>query len=79
MLAKNRFLEWAIGDDPAKAGTPQLQWTNLPESWGVFVLLAMIFAIGYGVFLALSQGNQHLLHATETDVWADCDWRSCYC
>lgn len=50
ILAKNRLLEWIVGDDPAKAGTPQLQWTNLPESWGVFVLLAIIFAIAFGVF-----------------------------
>lgn len=50
ILAKNRLLEWVIGDDPGRAGTPQLQWTNLPESWGVFVLLTMIVAIAFGVF-----------------------------
>ncbi len=50
IIAKNRVLEWIIGDDPTKAGTPQLQWTNLPESWGVFVLLAAVAAVVFGVF-----------------------------
>ena len=27
-----------------------MEWTNLPESWGVFVLLAVIFALVFGVF-----------------------------
>ncbi len=39
-----------IGDDPQKTGTPQLQWANMPESWGVFVLVAIIAAIVFGVF-----------------------------
>ena len=50
IIAKNRLLEWMIGDDPAKAGTPQIQWTNLPESWGVFVLIALIAGIAFAVF-----------------------------
>ncbi len=33
---------WLLGDDPARSGTPRMQWANLPESWGVFVLLAAL-------------------------------------
>jgi hypothetical protein len=50
IIAKNRLLEWVLGDDPTRAGTPQIQWTNLPESWGVFVLIGIVGAIAFGVF-----------------------------
>ena len=50
LLAKGKFLEWALGNDPDRAGTPKLQWVNLPESWGVFVLVAIVAAIIFGVF-----------------------------
>lgn len=50
LIAKNNFLEWALGDDPQRAGTPQLQWANMPESWGVFVLIAAIAAVIFSVF-----------------------------
>ncbi len=50
ILAENRLLEWIIGNDPTKSGDPKLQWANLPESWGVFLLLAAIAAVSCGVF-----------------------------
>lgn len=43
------WLQWMLGDDPNRAGTPRLQWGNLPESWGVFVLIAVIAAIVFAV------------------------------
>ena len=44
------LLKWMIGDDPSKSGTPRLVWANFPESWGVFVLIAVVLAVAYGVF-----------------------------
>ncbi len=44
------MLNWILGDDPTRAGTPRMQWTNFPESWGVFVLIAILAAIAFGVF-----------------------------
>lgn len=41
---------WLAGDEPGRTGTPQIQWSALPHSWGVFVLLAIVIAIGFGVF-----------------------------
>ena len=35
---------------PERAGDPRLEWTNMPESWGVFVLLFTVMAIVFGVF-----------------------------
>ena len=39
ILAESSLLEWLVGSDPNGDGTPRLQWMNMPESWGVFVLL----------------------------------------
>lgn len=50
LIAANNLLEWVLGNDPSRTGTPRLQWANLPESWGVFVLVAVVAAIGFGVF-----------------------------
>ena len=50
LIAQNKFLEWAVGSDPDASGTPKLQWANLPESWGVFVLIAIVAAVIFGVF-----------------------------
>lgn len=50
LIAENQMLGWILGTDPDQAGTPRLQWTNLPESWGVFVLIAVVAAIAFGVF-----------------------------
>ncbi|MDB2318710.1 hypothetical protein N9V88_03900, partial [bacterium] len=49
-IAESRLLEWLVGADPDRAGTPRLQWSNMPESWGVFVLLAILAAVVFGVF-----------------------------
>lgn len=50
LIAKNNLLEWILGNDPDRAGTPKLQWVNMPESWGVFVLVTVVAAIIFGVF-----------------------------
>ena len=49
-IAESRLLEWLVGADPDRAGTPRLQWANMPESWGVFVLVAILAAVVFGVF-----------------------------
>ena len=50
ILAESSLLEWLVGSDPNGDGTPRLQWMNMPESWGVFVLLLIVVAIVFGVF-----------------------------
>ncbi len=50
LIADNNLLEWILGNDPDRAGTPKLQWVNMPESWGVFVLVAVLVVIIFGVF-----------------------------
>ncbi len=51
LLAENSgFLEWLVGERPDRTGTPAIQWANLPESWGVFVLIAIIGLLCYGCF-----------------------------
>lgn len=51
LIAENSgFLQWLVGERPDRSGTPALQWANLPESWGVFVLIAIIGLVCYGVF-----------------------------
>ena len=50
LIAESRLLEWLVGADPDRAGTPRLQWSNMPESWGVFVLVAILAAVVFGVF-----------------------------
>ena len=50
LIGKNSLLQWIVGQDPDRAGTPRLEWTNLPESWGVFVLLFVVLALVFGVF-----------------------------
>ena len=42
--------DWLIGSDPDAKGSPVLKWANFPESWGVFVLIFVVLAIGFGVF-----------------------------
>ncbi|MFT5302643.1 MAG: hypothetical protein ACI87E_001459 [Mariniblastus sp.] len=49
LLAQGSFLEWLLGNDPQRAGTPKLQFVNMPESLGVFVLIAAVMAIVAGV------------------------------
>lgn len=50
LLAENTLLRWIVGERPDRTGTPAIQWANLPESWGVFVLIAIVGLICYGVF-----------------------------
>ncbi|MDB2686961.1 VWA domain-containing protein [Mariniblastus sp.] len=50
ILAETSFLEWLVGSDPNGDGTPRLQWMNMPESWGVFVLVLVVALIVFGVF-----------------------------
>ena len=50
LIAENKFLQWVVGGDPEATGTPRIQWANMPESWGVFVLIIAIAAIVFGVF-----------------------------
>jgi len=46
------LLEWLGSDfaDSPSSGRAELLWTNLPASWGVFVLIGVIAAIVYAVF-----------------------------
>ena len=50
LFAQSEWLRWIVGTDPDQAGTPKLQWLNLPESWGVFVLIAIVAALVAAVF-----------------------------
>ncbi|MDG1873528.1 MAG: VWA domain-containing protein [Mariniblastus sp.] len=50
LIAENKLLEWVVGSDPNATGTPKLQWANMPESWGVLVLIAVVAAVVFGVF-----------------------------
>ncbi len=50
MIAQTTAWNWLAGDEPGRAGSPQMQWANLPESWGVFVLILIIGLIVTGVF-----------------------------
>jgi len=47
LIAQN-LLAQAASEKPA--GVARMQWANLPESWGVFVLIAILAAIVFGVF-----------------------------
>ncbi|MEX2173110.1 MAG: VWA domain-containing protein [Pirellulaceae bacterium] len=44
-----RWLGYDFSQSPADA-RPEWQWTNLPASWGVFVLIAVVAAVVWGVF-----------------------------
>ncbi len=50
LIAENSMLNWFVGERPDRTGTPAIQWANLPESWGVFVLIAIVGLLCYGVF-----------------------------
>ena len=50
LIAENKFLQWVVGADPESTGTPRIDWVNMPESWGVFVLIVAVVAIIFGVF-----------------------------
>jgi hypothetical protein len=48
LIAQNSIWRWLLGDE-IRSGTPELRWANLPESWGVFVLLAGVAVLAFGV------------------------------
>lgn len=48
--AQHSLLQTLVGRDPQQSGDLKLQWANFPESWGVFVLIAVIAAVVMGVF-----------------------------
>ena len=50
LMAQSGTWQWLQGEEPGRTGTPQMQWANLPESWGVFVLIAIVAAIVFAVF-----------------------------
>ena len=50
IIAQQSLLQRIVGRDPQQAGELKLQWANFPESWGVFVLIAGIAAVAFGVF-----------------------------
>jgi hypothetical protein len=50
LFAESSLLQWMVGTDPNRSGTAKLVWANFPESWGVFVLIAAVAGIAYGVF-----------------------------
>ena len=57
LLSERGVIDWLAGDDPARGGTPQLQWLNLPESWGAFLLIAIIGLIIFAVFWLYRREN----------------------
>ena len=49
---QHSFLHWLghdMADSPPSARA-ELVWTNLPASWGVFVLIAIVAAMIYAIF-----------------------------
>ncbi len=50
VIAQQSLLQRIVGRDPQQSGELKLQWANFPESWGVFVLIAVIAAVAFGVF-----------------------------
>ncbi len=50
LIGQNGFLDWLVGREPGRTGQPRLEWANMPESWGVFVLLLVLFLVVFGVF-----------------------------
>ena len=55
MLAES-FLNWLVGR-PESDGQVQLQWLNLPTSWGVFVALAIVMAVVMAVVRLYQREN----------------------
>ena len=45
VVAQQTLLESIVGNEQGHAGELKLQWTNFPESWGVFVLIAVVAAV----------------------------------
>ena len=51
----NSFWTWLLGDQQTREGIPRLQWVGMPESWGVFVLIAIVAIIAGVVFWLYSR------------------------
>lgn len=53
ILTQSTWLAWLLGVDlrslPPDARQVSLTWTNMPQSWGVFVLLGAVAVMGYAV------------------------------
>ena len=58
ILAQTSWLEWLVDSDPNGEGTPRLQWMNMPESWGVFVLLLAVVVIVFTVLWMYRRENK---------------------
>jgi len=50
IFAQQSLFQRIVGRDPQQAGQLKLQWANFPESWGVFVLIAVVALVVFGVF-----------------------------
>ncbi len=50
------FLNWLVGR-PESDGQVQLQWLNLPSSWGVFLAIALLAAVVVFVFRLYQREN----------------------
>jgi hypothetical protein len=55
-LLAESFLNWLV-DRPESDGQVQLQWLNLPSSWGVFVALGVVAAVVFFVFRLYQREN----------------------
>ena len=58
ILAQTSWLEWLVDSDPNGDGSPRLQWMNMPESWGVFVLLLAVVVIVFAVLWMYRRENK---------------------
>lgn len=50
MIFANAFLRWLVSAQPGDDREPEFTWMNLPESWGVFVFIGIVAALGLFVF-----------------------------
>ena len=50
MIFANAFLRWVVSAQPGDDREPEFTWMNLPESWGVFVFIGIVVALGLFVF-----------------------------
>ena len=57
LISQGDMLNWLAGDDPARSGSPKMQWLNLPESWGAFLLIAIVGLIVFAVFWLYRREN----------------------
>jgi len=56
VLLGESFLNWLVGR-PESDGEVQLQWLNLPSSWGVFVMLAIVATVVVVVYRLYRREN----------------------